>query len=1249
MTEMPVKNDSAASPEASLPSSSKRRPFKLYAALLAGVSVVGGGAYLANDAGFIRRVVGSDQTGSQDTLEREHRRVQELAVVLKRGGTGSDVAAREILDLATRIRLSQRRADLPDLDNIVAAAGQALLKKAVGPDAEAYREQARFALTLINLPAAKVNLAYELVQQSANKDETFFLLGIARAGLQGLPLERQDEVRAGMAKVLARRFVPFAADAAFLQSAEIRDPALRAKSMHEVALLRMKMAADTKPSSGAAGIASGKLDAALIHAAREDALKAQVLPAMLLALSINDVAIRDKTLQFLVQEGAKREDRWKLLPAIFGITNASVRDEVSLRYIYRATNDGYLAEARQVSDAIIDPGTRTVSRTVIAEAMADLGYANQVDEVLPSLSQIEGLTGGSREVAASYAAAAVATLGRTEAANEYLALVSKPNRISTAAATEIAENLSRQSGKSDQITDLLRYADQGEHANISARAAIALARAGDVPSAMRYIDDIESIGVRVKAAALFALETKLPDAWLQRQSAEAGRVQPSMGDRSGLLAAFATSRGRTDEAIALLAASFDEQLGSRVSSELARQLASSGRVRELRKIPLKGVGDKQKAKDALLRSAALALADHGVFDRAAYLAREMADYKRRVATMRAIAVSAAKEADTHKALDGTPQMPPDVDPLASLDAPLVRRRSFNIYDPGHAKMGGAIPTLPNASIHTSSSVLDKVPAVKRDDQPNFSIVPLANNGYNKKFLTARSAFEEVVPGGPTVIMRSQGTSYPVYLHLDSGVIDLPTLYNRLLEQGFTDILQRNGRTYTLRVPLFVANGAKLIISDSSVDELRLSSERASYLVSAGEVFFTGVKVVGWSESNNAPQPIDEETKSNFRPFYIAWSNSVTYSARSKFESLGYSSGKSYGFSFSGGPLGLMSVARVVREPKGVVVDSTFEDMLYGFYSWEAADVALVGNEYRNNLTYGIDPHDWSKRLLVAYNTAYGSHKKHGIIGSRHVEDSWFIGNVSFDNHGSGLMMDRYSGRNIIYANYSFDNHGNGVAIYESPCNLVSSNKIFRNHGNGVFVRNSWDIGVFNNDISANGKLGVNAFSVKFETKPGAPARNLEIDPYEQFVTMSVVKNRVAHNSGGAIGAQGVGATQLKSNTLIGNPKRSYIGDLRNVEFDIVRQGGSGVLVGGSCPKPKITYVCTFANQGYLHTQLMAAASAKPLYRSCPTDTTVNLKTSRENKPTSSENVPADMQDDEVDGARIGSLTYNAHKQVGAGK
>src|SRR3546814_9628922 len=71
--------------------------------------------------------------------------------------------------------------------------------------------------------------------------------------------------------------------------------------------------------------------------------------------------------------------------------------------------------------------------------------------------------------------------------------------------------------------------------------------------------------------------------------------------------------------------------------------------------------------------------------------------------------------------------------------------------------------------------------------------------------------------------------------------------------------------------------------------------------------------------------------------------------------------------------------------------------------------------------YGIDPHDYSRKLIIAFNSAYGAQKKHGIIGSRGVDDSYFIGNLAFGTHGTGMMLDRFSGTNWVYANRVWGN------------------------------------------------------------------------------------------------------------------------------------------------------------------------------------------------------------------------------------
>lgn len=1203
----------------------------LVCACIATIAV--GGGYMAFQQGWLRKDFGTGSKAASPRLlsGKDQARFRQLENRARAGGPDSLVAAEQIISKATEFKTASRLSLMPEVDQAVSTAATALLiSDGNVPQLAARQERARFALSLIDVPEFRVLLAQKLLHKASQNSEISYLVGTIRSGLQDLPQSKQDIVRSDIARFVATSNFNNALDTAFMLSVEIVDPILRSKTLHEVALLRLASTADRSAPAKAADLRQAKADSVLMMTASVSASKSKILPATILALSIGDVASRDRMLRLVVSDASRKVTRWQLIPALMGISDTKQRDEALLRYVYRATNDGYAHEARQAAAAITDRSLKMLSHAVLAEYLANLGYDSQVSEVLPSLIDIQSLSSGQRDIAAGYAAVTLAKTDRIDAAVEALEMVTRPNRISSKGAVAVAESLSRDIGKFDQIDGLLRFSDNENKPNISARAAIALAREGNLIEATNYIDEISASDVRLKAAVLFALEIKAPKDWLARMRAEAPKVSSTSVDLYGLQAGLAAAMGSPDDSMQLLMFATDELLITRVGTEIARQLALKGRIQDINQLVLIAPQGKAGQKDSFLRAGALALADTGSVDRAAYLARDISDYKVRTAAMRSIARLAAHDADAHQALDGQIQEAPQAAALSILEDPVVRRHSFNIFDVKGADLGSRLPTLPNAAMHTAASVQTTVPPTGSTGRPAIAIVPLANNGFNKKFLTARQ-FEEVVPGGPTIVMRAQNSSYPVYLHIDHGVIDLPTLHQLLIEQGYGDFLVKDGRTYTLRVPLFVSTAATLVISDADADELRLSGERVSYIVSAGKVYFSGVQVSAWSEEKNSPINISEETKYGFRPFYIAWSNSETNVVQSRFFGLGYSSGKAYGFSFSNGPLSLMSVARVVKEPRGSIIDSSFEGMLYGFYSWEAADVKLVGNEYRNNLTYGIDPHDWSKRLLVAYNTAYGSQAKHGIIGSRHVEDSWFLGNLSFSNHGSGLMMDRYSGRNILYANTSFDNGGSGIAIYESPCNIVSSNKIFRNSGNGIMFRNSWDVGIFGNEISRNGKLGINGFTVRFVTKPGAPARNLELDPYERFVTSSIARNVLNGNKQGGIGVQAMGSTMLRSNTIIGDAKRAYIGDLRNVEFDIVRQSNRGLVIGGSCPKPKIVYSCGFVGQGYLSDQLMAAANARPVFSTCPPDTTVDAKSALSTPTSVAGAINPEITDDDNDG------------------
>ena len=69
------------------------------------------------------------------------------------------------------------------------------------------------------------------------------------------------------------------------------------------------------------------------------------------------------------------------------------------------------------------------------------------------------------------------------------------------------------------------------------------------------------------------------------------------------------------------------------------------------------------------------------------------------------------------------------------------------------------------------------------------------------------------------------------------------------------------------------------------------------------------------------------------------------------------------------------------------------------------------------------------------------------------------GNLTYENAGSGIMLDRSSTKNLVYANSTFGNVQDGVTIYESSCNAVQGNLIHNNDRDGVKIRNSWNVSV----------------------------------------------------------------------------------------------------------------------------------------------------------------------------------------------
>lgn len=393
-----------------------------------------------------------------------------------------------------------------------------------------------------------------------------------------------------------------------------------------------------------------------------------------------------------------------------------------------------------------------------------------------------------------------------------------------------------------------------------------------------------------------------------------------------------------------------------------------------------------------------------------------------------------------------------------------------------------------------------------------------------------------------VWVKRQG-EMPQIIVIDGGYMTPADLARQLPAKYFE---QTAPGVYLARRPILVNPGATLHI-DEKTQDLRLSSEHGAFLINDGKLFITDSRVTAWREQDNRQDWF--EKKGQFRPFLNSWGGTETYIVNSVISSLGYTGSKSYGVSISQYSPAMHPIMQ--REhPTGWLINSLFDDMWYGFYCYEATDVVLRGNTYRNNIVYGIDPHDRSRRLIIAENTAYGTVQKHGIIISREVNDSWIFNNRSYDNHLSGIVIDRLSHNNLIAYNETYGNQSDGITIYESGHNLLWGNRAFNNGRHGIRVRNSQNVGLYENIAVANGLLGIYGHIKDLN----GTDRDLQLDPFDMKLSLEVVGGRLIGNQSGAISVVAPLSVKLYRLEMLMPSKPSGVG-----MFGALAEGANQIL------------------------------------------------------------------------------------------
>jgi poly(beta-D-mannuronate) C5 epimerase len=1058
--------------------------------------------------------------------------------------------------------------------------------------------------------AAFVDLAYAYAK-SGSHDRALRYASLAMDAADQIP---EEGTRGGAYKAAARVAVGLGssgmdlADRAITRIPQSRD---RALVRHELARAQLKGSVWEKAT-----------DVKLLAEAKRRLEMGDLPGSTLLTLSILDSKARDDLLSSLIDAAISRQEDRAALVAAQGITNSSSQEKAIGSLLRSYVDRGVALQASEILNAMQDSPGKVSIQLKLAADLKQAGYDAMADQLLSaSTRQIDTYSEIRQRAVLPEVVRAFTRSERLDEALRYAHQI-ESGADGSSIIGELAKKLADRGRVPDAETLLPRLTDNDRRSHALSGIARAKAKAGDIAGAMQTIPELvrakdegrvlaSVAGAHSRSSDFsqaMALIERIQDAEYRLDAlSEVGRQarqqnKSDISDRA-LNEAVRTAEGLDAEAQDKMFLKIIRSLALEVNRAQAGELA--GRIRDTAirtraeqlivaadakdligkrrrgEIPdallLRGIKKVEADDDKMELALELATLPEGGIH-AADLIRSIQDKQFRQKAFRSLAEVQAdllrNPSEEEPSVGGLE----DVQTVASVSEEseetaqeIQTRRGLALIVGNPGKSTSAAGQLPRNFV-TAAHVRASTP------WPKDAVVgsTFANhNPYIAKF------FEDDEQGSTRLeqAIRHQGLSSPRIIIVQSGVATLGMVARQLQGTGARDLIEHTASAVTVRAPIFVAPGATLILSRLDSPVYRLGASAGAFIVNAGNVHIIDAEVIGFEETSGQPLWAEAETFTKFRPFLLTWGDGRMDVASSTLVALGYDNAKSFGLSYSSGPERVAELRDQARAT-GIVVDNVFHNFHFGFHSYEAERIQVVGNEFRDSVVYGLDSHDRTREAIIALNTIHGTKQRHGITISREVNDGLVIGNMTFDNAGSGIVIDRNSTNNVIHANSSFRNAQDGVTVFESSCNVLTNNYLASNRRDGLKVRNSFDVGAYSNRIESNSNSGVSAYIANITNPKGGESQNADQAGYLPLTSLSLRHNRFSANGVG-INAQGVSSLAMSSNRFVKQSRRLLGGDIRGLEGQVLRlTSQSDVLVASTCRPAKPVSVCRLRDQGF---------------------------------------------------------------------
>jgi parallel beta-helix repeat protein len=250
--------------------------------------------------------------------------------------------------------------------------------------------------------------------------------------------------------------------------------------------------------------------------------------------------------------------------------------------------------------------------------------------------------------------------------------------------------------------------------------------------------------------------------------------------------------------------------------------------------------------------------------------------------------------------------------------------------------------------------------------------------------------------------------------------------------------------YILNATLEIADDITFEMNSSKPDDnlqyLKIAHENG--IIVYGKILIDGIKITSWNASSNdvIPQDINGTIRRGYIQFAASEGSQII---NSEFGYLGDVEPGRRGFDLLGDGDGEPSHDMVIRRNK-------FHDMWFAFYSREAYNIIVDGNEYYNNIKYALDPHTVTHDMVISNNWLH--HNPIGVICSNRCYNILIEGNVVEHNKDYGIFFSRNVHDSIARDNHVY-NSSTGVMVSESPNNQIYNNTIQGATSQGIYLFN----------------------------------------------------------------------------------------------------------------------------------------------------------------------------------------------------